>query len=85
MTPEARSYLRGLKSVERRALSCKAGISLKWLYNITYNEKQKPSPVTAVALERASGGRVTRESLRPDLDWSLLNSLAFPLLRTKRA
>lgn len=71
MTPEANAYLRSLKRVERIALCRRAEISLQWLLNLTY-DKRKPSPAVAVSLERATGGKVTREALRPDIDWKLV-------------
>lgn len=73
MTPEAVDYLRGLKRIEKVALCNKCEISIRWLENLLYANRQ-PSPELAVRLEKASNGHLTRQALRPDLDWALIGS-----------
>lgn len=73
MTPYAVSYLRGLKRIEKVALCAKSGLSIRWLENMLYANRQ-PSPELAIRMEKASEGRVSRRDLRPDLDWSLIDS-----------
>lgn len=38
------------------------------------NGKRTPSVETCIAIERETGGAVTVEQLRPDIDWSVIRS-----------
>ena len=71
MTPKALAYLRGLKRIEKEAVCRKSGISIRWLENLLYSRRQ-PSVRVARAMEKATFGAITREDLRPDINWDLI-------------
>ena len=71
ITPRARTYLRSLKMVERKAFADKVGISLNHLQNITYEQKQAGVEL-ACKIELISRGAISRRDIRPDLDWDLI-------------
>jgi DNA-binding transcriptional regulator YdaS (Cro superfamily) len=66
-------YLKTLKTVEQRhdfAKQC--GTSLAYLRRFTMKTpNRRPSAGLCAAIERHSGGAVKRETLRPDIDWTL--------------
>lgn len=71
MNPKALSYLKGLKRIEKEAICKRSGISIRWLQNMMYAGRL-PSPDVAKALEKATFGELTREDLRPDINWDLI-------------
>ena len=64
---ELTQYLKALPPGEAAAFAERCGVTFRHLQNITYGERQA-SPALAVAMERESGGVVTRKESRPD-DW----------------
>ena len=72
MTPRALEYFKSLKPIEKKALCQKVGISVRWLHNCMYVPSKNFSPEVAEKIEMVSCRKVTREDLRPDIDWSLI-------------
>lgn len=72
MTPKALEYFKSLKPVEKKALCQRAGISLRWLHNCMYVQSKNFSLDVTEKIEMISRGKITREDLRPDIDWTLI-------------
>lgn len=68
---DLKTYLSTLTLKERDALADKCGTSAGHLRNVSYGYRSCGESL-AIALERESGGSVTCEELRPDVDWSVL-------------
>jgi DNA-binding transcriptional regulator YdaS (Cro superfamily) len=47
-------------------MALEVGISKTWL-SLLISKRRKPSPTLAIAIEKATKGKVRREVLRPDL------------------
>ena len=71
MIQDAYAALKGMSSAEKKALAQKCGISRFHLYNVMGGKP--PSVQLASRIERATGGRISRKDLRPDVDWNLLS------------
>lgn len=72
MNNKASEQLRKLCAFERRALAKRCGISATYLNHLIYLPNKRPSPDLAIRIEVASKGRIRKEDMRPDVDWSLL-------------
>lgn len=68
---DLKTFLSTLTLKERDALAEKCGTSAGHLRNVSYGYRSCGESL-AIALERESGGSVTCEELRPDVDWSVL-------------
>jgi DNA-binding transcriptional regulator YdaS (Cro superfamily) len=68
---ELKTYLSTLTLKQRDHLADRCGTSAGHLRNISYGYRSCGESL-AIALERESGGAVTCEELRPDVDWSVL-------------
>ena len=66
---ELREYIKTLTAEQREAFSAAVGASIGHLRK-AISLRQKLNPALVVEIERASGGRVTAEQLRPDVDWA---------------
>ncbi len=65
---ELKMYLKSLKTPERHAYAARVGTSLSYLRKAMCIEQRNMHPKTCALLEKESGGKVTRQDLRPD-DW----------------
>lgn len=68
---DLKQYLSTLTLKQRDALAERCGTSAGHLRNVSYGYRSCGESL-AIALERESGGSVTCEELRPDVDWSVL-------------
>lgn len=68
---DLKNYLSTLTLKQRDALAERCGTSAGHLRNVSYGYRSCGESL-AIALERESGGSVTCEELRPDVDWSVL-------------
>lgn len=72
MDKTANDFFRALSSEEKDAVAARCGINRRYLNNLIYSNRS-PGVRLAAKLEKATNYRVTRESLRPDIDWKLLS------------
>lgn len=72
MLPSAAQYLRSLRPEEKKAIYEQCGITRQYFYNLLGNPNKKASVELACRMQQVTRGRVTRRSLRPDLDWDLI-------------
>lgn len=72
MLPVAAQYLRSLRAEEKRAVYAKCGITRQYFYALIGNTKKRASVELACKLQQVTGGKVTCRSIRPDLDWDLI-------------
>lgn len=63
---DLKTYLRTLKAAEKRDLASAVGTKVIYLIQIAGGHS-RPSGQMALAIERSSGRKVTRQELRPDL------------------
>lgn len=70
LTP-SHEYLRGLSPEEKRGVAKMAGCSISTL-RVVWSNFQRPSVKLAVAIDKVTKGKVKKEDLRPDIDWSLI-------------
>lgn len=74
-----RDYLRSLPGDDaREAFAAASGTTLNYLKLIAYNRSGKgkrAGAALAVRIDRASGGMVPVEVLRPDVDWAYLREM----------
>ena len=70
---DLKTYLSTLTLKERDALAARCDTSAGHLRNISYGYRSCGLSLS-IALERESGGAVTCEELRPDVDWSALRA-----------
>jgi len=68
---DLRTYLAGLQAEDRSTFAARCGSSVGHIRNISYGYKPCGEAL-AIAIERESGGRVSCEELRPDVDWQYL-------------
>lgn len=68
---DLKQYLSTLTLKQRDDLAERCGTSAGHLRNVSYGYRSCGESL-AIALERESGGSVTCEELRPDVDWSVL-------------
>lgn len=73
---DLRTYLRSIPGPARKAFAARCGTSHAHLRNIAYGKTC--GEALAIAIDRESGGRVTVEELRPDVDWAYLRGTARP-------
>lgn len=72
MDERAKSFFKSLKPAERKAIAARCGIKRTYLSNLITCRDRYPSVTLAAKIEAATNGRVTRQELRPDLDWRLI-------------
>lgn len=72
MNDTSRDFFRSLKSAEKTAIADRCGIKRRYLDALIYDRKKLPSVMLASKLEAATGGRISREILRPDVDWKIM-------------
>ena len=68
---ELRAYLKSLSPTEQSSFAARCGTTLGYLRK-ALSKKPRLGEVIVIALERESGGKVTCEGLRPDVDWAYL-------------
>jgi DNA-binding transcriptional regulator YdaS (Cro superfamily) len=73
---DLKSYLRPMSLEARQAFAKRCGTSRGHLQNICYGKKCAAE--LAVAIERESGGDVTRQELRPKDYWQVWPELPAP-------
>ncbi len=73
---QLKAYLRSIPVAAREAFAARCGTSHAHLRNIAYGKTC--GEALAIAIDRESGGRVTVEELRPDVDWAYLRGTAKP-------
>ena len=66
-------YLESLNVAGRREFARRCGTSLEYLRQVA-SGLRKPKAQLAVTVSRESGGRVSVESLLPDVDWAYLRN-----------
>jgi DNA-binding transcriptional regulator YdaS (Cro superfamily) len=64
-------YLGSLPKGGRAQFAAAIGVAPAYLYQIEHGIRKAGADL-AIAIERESGGKVTCESLRPDIDWAYL-------------
>jgi DNA-binding transcriptional regulator YdaS (Cro superfamily) len=62
-----KSFFAGIPRADRDLFAARCGTTAAFLRNVIYGQR-KAGEKLCVAIERESGGRVTRRDLRPD-DW----------------
>lgn len=62
------AYINNLSPDEREAFAAACGTTIGYLRKVA-STNQNLGAITCVAVEKASGGEVTRKDLRPD-DWA---------------
>ena len=67
---ELLAYLNGLPLESRFAIAAACGTTWGYLRKAC-SARQKLGPALSVAIERATGGAITRQTLHPD-DWHLI-------------
>ena len=72
---ELKKYLDKLSREDKSSFAEKCGTSLAFLRNVAYGYKRAGESL-CINIERESGGAVTCEELRPDVDWAYLRSSA---------
>ncbi len=72
MNETATTFFKSLKSVERQAIAQRCGIKRSYLNNLITCKERYPSVVLAAKIEAATNGRVTRQDMRPDIDWKII-------------
>lgn len=65
-----KSFFAGIPRADRELFAERCGTSAAYLRNVIYGQR-KAGDKLCVAIERESGGHVTRRDLRPD-DWHLI-------------
>ena len=69
---DLKTYLRTIPDDQgRMAFAQRCGTSLKYLRMVAYKAKTVGESL-AVNIERETGGAVTVETLRPDVDWGVI-------------
>lgn len=68
---ELRTYLKSLSPAEQERFAKRCGTTLGYLRK-SLSTKPRLGEVIVIALERESGGKVTCEGIRPDVDWAYL-------------
>lgn len=63
---DAKTFIDTFGKEEAERVAKEAGTNLAYFEQIMYRAR-KPSPQLAAKLETASGGRMTRKALRPDI------------------
>ena len=75
MNRTASEFFRSLKNEEKNAIAYRCGINRRYLNNLIYTTDRVPGVRLAAKLEKATNYRITREALRPDVDWQLLSGM----------
>lgn len=70
-----RDYLNSLPVDEQVAFAARCGTTVGYLRK-AISIRQPINAATAIAIERESGGAVTCESLRRDVDWAYIRGTA---------
>jgi len=70
-----REYIKPLKKSERERFASRCGTSLGQIKQVAYGHR-RASPSLSVSIERESGGAVSCEEMRPDIDWAYLRGSA---------
>ncbi len=70
-----RDYLNSLPVDEQAAFAARCGTTVGYLRK-AISIRQPINAATAIAIERESGGAVTCESLRRDVDWAYIRGTA---------
>lgn len=73
---EFKPYFLSIPTAERAAFAARCGTSSAHLRNIAYGKTC--GEALAIAIDRESGGQVTAEELRPDVDWAHLRGKSKP-------
>lgn len=68
-------YFKSLDATSRREFAHRCGTSLGYLQLVVYGHRRAGESL-AIAIDRESGGTVTVEELRPDVDWAYLRNRA---------
>lgn len=66
-------YIKQLGKVELEAFAARCRTSVGQLKQVAYKHR-RPNAGLAIDIERESGGAVTCEELRADVDWAYLRS-----------
>lgn len=69
-------YFLSIPTAARVAFAARCGTSPAHLRNIAYGKTC--GEALAIAIDRESGGQVTVEELRPDVDWAYLRGTPTP-------
>lgn len=81
---DLKTYLSTMTLKERAALAERCGTTAAHLRNVSYGDRTCGESL-AINLERESGGEITCEDLRPDVDWAYLRSTAPPAKQRRAA
>lgn len=76
-TMDLKSYLSGLEPADRDRFAERCGTTIGHLRNVAYGCRTA-SEALAIAIDRESGGVVTCEESRPDVDWAYLRQRPAP-------
>jgi DNA-binding transcriptional regulator YdaS (Cro superfamily) len=68
-----KTYLKSLTPAEREAFAKACDTSLGQLNQVAWGYRRAGESL-AINIERESGGKVTCEQLRPDVDWAYLRN-----------
>jgi DNA-binding transcriptional regulator YdaS (Cro superfamily) len=68
-----KKYLKSLTQAEREALAVACDTSLGQLNQVAWGYR-RAGETLAINIDRESGGKVTCEELRPDVDWAYLRN-----------
>lgn len=64
-------YLRSLSGAEKKGLAKKCNVSFSTVTGVIYKTR-KPSVKLALKIFEVTDGKVKKEELRPDIDWTLI-------------
>lgn len=70
---DLKAFLKPLSSAEREAFAERCGTTAGHLRNVAYGLRPCGESL-AIEIDRESGGEVTCEVLRPDVDWAYLRA-----------
>lgn len=71
-------YIKSPESIEVEALAGRCETSVGQLKQVAYGNRRANAQL-AIAIDRATAGKVTCEELRPDIDWKYLRESAAPV------
>jgi DNA-binding transcriptional regulator YdaS (Cro superfamily) len=80
---DLKAFLKSMTRSDRSAFAERCRISAGHLHNVAYGTRPCGTEL-AIAIDRESGGRVSCEELRPDVDWAYLRGGKSSLLTTMR-
>lgn len=73
-----REYIKGMTPADLESFANSCGTTAGQMKQVAYNRARRSGESLAISIERESGGRVTCEELRPDVDWAYIRGTQKP-------